>query len=191
MRRMKYFVAPWAMLLSCLAAGQAASAPEAKVSLQQKVAVAVARDLRLAADDPLSRLQILAPPGMSLPDSAELHVIWVRAGFARGTRLLRLGCAARSDCMAFHVLLRATPLQVRKPATAEALPATGTRQIVAPLAHSGDRMFLVEDRPGMRLQARVVCLQTGALGDLIRVRNLASHRVLLATIASKDEVRVE
>ncbi len=43
----------------------------------------------------------------------------------------------------------------------------------------------------MRLQARVVCLESGALGDAIRVRNLATHRVLLATVAGKDEVRVE
>ncbi len=43
----------------------------------------------------------------------------------------------------------------------------------------------------MRLQAKVVCLQSGALGDAIRVRNLATHRVLLATVTGKAEVRVE
>ena len=62
----------------------------------------------------------------------------------------------------------------------------GVKQVRVPLAHSGDHMLLVEERPGMRLQARVVCLESGALGDAIRVRNLATHRVLLATVAGKD-----
>ena len=43
----------------------------------------------------------------------------------------------------------------------------------------------------MRLKVMAVCLQSGGLGDQIRVRNLATQRVLLATVAGKNLVRVE
>ena len=59
------------------------------------------------------------------------------------------------------------------------------------LARSGDHVQLVEELAGLRLQVKVVCLQSGALGERIRVQNPATHRVLLATIAGKDLVRVE
>ena len=43
----------------------------------------------------------------------------------------------------------------------------------------------------MRLQVTAVCLQSGGLGDQIRVQNLATRRVLVATVAGKNLVRVE
>ncbi len=198
MGRTGYFTALWAMTLSCLAAGRPALAQSPTSSLQRKVAAAVARDLQFGGEQQDTHLQILAPAAMSVPAHAQLHVVSVRTGFSPGSWLVRMDCAARSDCLPFHVVLRSTGPEVRNPVgdplsaavQSRNLPA-GVKQVRVPLAHSGDRMLLVEERPGLRLQARVVCLESGALGDAIRVRNLATHRVLLATIASKDEVRVE
>jgi Chaperone for flagella basal body P-ring formation len=230
-----YFVAGLATVLSCFAAWRPALAQSPASSLQRKVAVAVARDLQFDSEGQASRLQILAPPAMSPPARADLHVVLVRAGFSPGSWLVRMACAARSDCLPFHVVLRSTSserlqsgcstggagLQAHVPeqqekslqplrsmtSVAEAgncggglkvglkARTTHTTGYTNPgtdlLARSGDRMLLVEERPGMRLQAKVVCLESGVLGDAIHVRNLATHRVLLATIAGKNEVRVE
>ena len=198
MGRTGYLVVLWLMALSCFAAWRPVLAQSPASSLQSKVAVAVARDLQFNSDQQGGQLQILAPPAMSLPAGAKLHVVSVRGGFSPGSWLVRMACTARSDCLPFHVMLRSTGPEVRNPvgdplsAAVQSRNLTaGVKQVRVPLAHSGDHMLLVEERPGLRLQARVVCLESGALGDAIRVRNLATHRVLLATIAGKDEVRVE
>lgn len=188
------------VVLSCCAAGPAwAQSPIS--SLQREVAAALARELRANVDEGASELRILAPPGMSLPAHAKLHVISVHPGFSPGSWLVRMDCSARIDCLPFHVVLHSAALDASELADAGRMrasagrPVPGStdswRQVSSPLARSGDHMLLVEERPGMRLQAKVVCLQSGALGDAIRVRNLATHRVLLATVTGKAEVRVE
>ncbi len=182
----------------CFAADQPALG-QSTASLPSKVAAAVARDLQFDGDDQASQIQILAPAGMSLSAHAQLHVVSVRAGYLPESWLVRMDCADRADCLPFHVVLRSPASAVRNragdgrwsPALQSWNSSAHVKQLHSPLARSGDRMRLVAERPGMRLQARVVCLESGALGDAIRVRNLATHRVLLATIASKDEVRVE
>lgn len=198
MGRTGHFVALLAIALSWFVIGSPATAQVETPSLQQKVAEAVARDLQLTVGDQASQMQILAPATMSLPERARLHVVSVRSGFSPESWLVRVDCTDRADCLPFHVILHSASPQARNRAgdqSSAAVPLRNSlvrvRQLRAPLARSGDYMFLVEQRPGMRLQARVVCLESGALGDAIRVRNLATHRVLLATIAGKNEVRVE
>jgi hypothetical protein len=193
-----HFIAMWAMILACLATGRPALAQEPGSPLQRKVAATIARDLQFGGANQSSQLKILAPAAMSLSARSELHVVWVRPGFSPGSWLVRMDCAARSDCLPFYVVLRAAEPGLRQaapdPLSTASQPrnsSAGVRQVNTPLAHSGDHMLLVEARPGMRLQARVVCLQSGGLGDAIRVRNLATHRVLLATVTGKDEMRVE
>ena len=75
----------------------------------------MARDLQFNSDEQASQLQILAPPAMSLPAGAKLHVVSVRAGFSPGSWLVRMDCTARSDCLPFHVMLRSTGPEVRNP----------------------------------------------------------------------------
>ncbi len=169
-------------------------------AVQQPAAAAVARALRIdATPEQIQRnLQLLgAPP--SLPAGASLHLVSVRKGFTAGTWLLRLDCSSRRDCLPFHAVL-STPAGG---AASQAGEWTSAVQALAPesprrsgpsavlLAHSGERVSLVEELAGMRLQVKVVCLQSGGLGDRIRVQNPATHRVLLATVAGKDLVRVE
>ena len=167
-------------------------------SLRDQVAAAVARDLRsgLTGETDGSNLQVLNP-SLSLPPSSHLHVASVRAGYSPGSWLLRLDCSSRRDCLPFHVLLRASATDLRGNLGAgltAKLPGKGgpgQMQPKSPVAHSGDHVLLVEERSGLRLKVMAVCLQSGGLGDEIRVRNLATHRVLLATVAGKDLVRVE
>lgn len=159
-------------------------------SLRDIVAAAVARDVpfAIAAVQDAANLQLL-DPSLSLPPDARLRVTSVRAGYSPGSWLLRLDCASRRDCLPFHVLLRAPAVDLNAQPTGKAPPnLPRTKSLVA---HSGDHALLVEERSGLRLKVPVVCLQSGGLGDQVRVRNLATQRILVATVAGKNLVRVE
>jgi hypothetical protein len=183
------------------AAERPALAPTGPSALHQKIAEAVARDVQVepSGESLASRLQALDGL-LSLPPAAELHVTSVHAGYSPGTWLLRIDCSWRSDCLPFHAILRSPTASLRGQSAA-ALPAQVANQpselpgkpkpLRSPLARSGDHVLLVEERSGMRLQVPAVCLQSGGLGDEIRVQNLATRRVLLATVAGKNLVRVQ
>jgi hypothetical protein len=165
--------------------------------LQQQAAEAVVRDMRLQSESSLveRNLEVLAP-FTALPAGAALHVVSARASFAAGTWMLRLDCASRRDCLPFHAVLRMPPgdrlvQPDGAPVTAKLLNITAGRPAIATaLARRGDQADLVEELPGLRLRAKVLCLESGGLGDRIRVENRATHRVLLATVAGQGLVRV-
>jgi Chaperone for flagella basal body P-ring formation len=168
--------------------------------VQRQAAAAVVRALHIDStpEQIEKQLQLLGSP-QSLPPGSSLRLVSVRPGFTPGTWLMRLDCSSRHDCLPFHALLRIDVGVQLSPSNSGASPAlskaggsqSNPGSSVAPLARSGDRVNLVEELAGMRLQVKAVCLQSGALGDRIRVQNLATHRVLLATIAGKNLVRVE
>jgi len=166
--------------------------------IQQQAAEAVVRDMRLDSESRLvgQNLQVLAP-FTSLPAGSALHVVSARPGFTAGTWMLRLDCASRHDCLPFHALLRMPEgdrllLPDGGPVTAKLPAIQRERQVIpAALARRGAQAELVEELPGVRLRAKVVCLESGGLGDRIRVQNRTTHRVLLATVAGPDLVKVE
>ncbi len=193
-------IALW-LLAIALAAGRCTLAQTQAPTVEQKAAAAVARGLHLDAglQQIEKDLQLLGAPA-SLPVGAGLHLISARPGFTPGTWLLRLDCVWRRDCLPFHALLRVSDIGVPVPPRLQPVSAWLTVVPKSPsqpgpsvvlLARSGDRVNLVEELSGMRLRVQAVCLQSGALGDRIRVQNLATHRILLATIAGQNLVRVE
>jgi len=171
--------------------------------LRQKIAAAVARDLQpgRVGESPEDNFQVLAPT-LAIPSGSELHVTSVRPGYSPGSWLLRMDCSSRRDCLPFHVVLRSPGANLLEGSvagpTGSALgqnqpnwPKAKPKQLRSPVARSGDHVLLVEERSGMRLKVTAVCLESGGLGDEIRVQNLATRRVLLATVAGKNLVRVE
>ena len=140
------------------------------------------------------KLQVLAP-FTALPAGATVHVVSARQGFGAGTWLLRLDCDSRRECLPFHAVLRTAqfdqpPSRLHQPAGFRGSPETrGVSR--TPLVRSGNAVELVEQLPGVRLRVHVVCLQSGGLGDRIRVENRETHRVISATVAGRDLVRVE
>jgi hypothetical protein len=173
--------------------------------LQQQAAEAIVRDLGLDSDSSMveQNLQVLAP-SRSLPPGAAIHVVSARPGFTAGTWMLRLDCDSRRDCLPFHAILRmpksapaeahlgevhlAARGEVRTPSF-EAVAAP--KPLSAMLAHRGDQVELVAELPGVRLQTTVVCLDSGSRGDQIRVQNRDTHRIMTATVAGQDLVKVE
>jgi len=196
------------VLLIMLGAGERLLAKEIplgeKISgsaLRQKVAAAVARDLQSGPAGETAAIELL-DPALSLPSSSELRVTSWRAGYSPGSWLLRINCFSRRDCLPFHVVLRSTNANLQDDLAARLTASTpGPNQASrlsakgGPLgpafAHNGDHVLLVEERSGMRLQVTAECLESGGLGDEIRVRNLATRRILSATVAGKGLVRVK
>jgi hypothetical protein len=187
-------------LLAISPASETALAQSATVAMQRQAAIAVARGLQIDTQPSQieQNLSLLGSPA-SLPLGSTLRLVSARAGFTPGTWWLRLDCSSRRDCLPFHAVLRTADIAVHSPPGREriSLGSTSAAKLhshttpASLLARSGDRVDLVEELSGMRLRVKAVCLQSGGLGDRIRVQNLATHRVLLATIASKDLVRVE
>jgi len=187
------------LVIGMAAARPALALPDAS-AVRRQAAAAVARGLGadVSPEQIEADLRLLGSP--SLPSGSTLHLVSAKAGFAPGSWLLRLDCSSRRDCLPFYAVLGPGDANVANPQDGKRSWA-GLRGTLrppgrpgpqtAPVARSGDRVSLVEELSGMRLQVRAVCLQSGGLGDRIRVQNLATHRVLLATIAGKDLVRVE
>jgi len=187
-------------MLACLAvavaAGQRLAAETKWPSLRWQLAAVVARDLQLSDEIRVlaGKLDVLNP-APSLPPDAQLRVTSMQSGPQPGTWWLRVDCTSRRDCLPFHVILRApqaSMAHLRTEPPGKPVPeAPRLGQGKAPLARAGDRVLLVEELPGMRLKVGAICLQSGGLGDAIKVRNLATHRVLMATITGKNEIRVQ
>jgi hypothetical protein len=167
--------------------------------IQQQTAAAVVRDLQIEGEssDLEPRLQVLAP-FTALPAGASIHVVSARAAFVRGSWLLRLDCDSRRDCLPFDAVLRLPEAAGRmlekknlgtRTVHAPQMPLSG-RQRVTPLARRGDRVELVEESGGVRMRTGAVCLDSGALGDRIRVQNRMTHRIVLATVAGENLARV-
>lgn len=191
------------LLLSCwfgMITAEAANASPPASAVERQVAIAIARDLHLDAAAIEAGLQVLAP-FKSLPVEAGLYVVSVRQQFAPDAWLLRLHCASAQYCLPFDAVLHssaitAARLDGRPPsqaivATLPPSPLQGKTSGAAPLNRSGEQVEMVEDLSGVRMRAKAVCLQSGALGDRIRVRNLSTGRVLLAIVAGQGLVRVE
>jgi hypothetical protein len=172
---------------------------DAPVPIPQRPALqAVASALHLDTSDLENSLQLLRSPFL-LPGNAHLRVVSIKAA-GGNSWFLRVECDSRRDCLPFYALLRSSVFN------ATVLPRSGSkpdRQLEAdikgltrqsrsaPIERSGDRVEVVEELSGMHFRTRAICLQSGSLGDLIRVRNLSTHRVVLATVAGDRVVRVE
>ena len=167
--------------------------------IQQQTAAAVVRDLGLdvQSGDIVRDLEVLAPFD-SLPEGAAIHVVSARSVFAPGSWLLRLDCQRRRDCLPFDAVLRLSQSAVRlvqsDSATGKLTPPHPPRlqtQKVTPLARQGSQVELVEEAAGLRMRTRAVCLDSGALGERIRVENRATHRIVMAIVAAPDVVKVQ
>ena len=147
---------------------------------------AVARALNLEASAVDGRLQILRSP---LPAGARVHLLSVeKAPGSRGL-LARMACDDRSQCLPFYALVSGTRLHSLAPPDS-ASPAAPIPTVKPPL-RAGDRVEILEELSGLRLRTAGVCLQPGSVGDRIRVRTLSTHRVLVATVAAPNLVKVE
>jgi len=171
-------------------------AQEPRGTLRDQVTQAIVRDLKVADTDGLrEHLQILRADTVTKLD---LRVTGVKASEPQGTWLLRIECVSRKACLPFYAVLEAGAETVALRHSAFSLaPQSKSREATehgpnggALQQRSGDHVEVVEEISGLHFKTKGVCLQGGSEGERIRVRNLSTHRVLLAVITGKDVVRV-
>lgn len=85
----------------------------------------------------------------------------------------RLECREAGQCLPFLAYVRASPGLTRTATGSPCRAATQARREIPrkPVLRAGDRATVVFARGRMRLTAVVTCLERGAEGDVIRVRN--------------------
>lgn len=166
---------------------------EAHFVTQRQVRAALLESLRgtdleaLAFDE--DDIAILAIPVKgSAPD---LQVLRVTADAKRGVIEARLRCL-RQECLPFCASVRpgAWPASANGQSMTIAMspqtqlrapPSKGQR----PLVSVGDAAQLFVVTPGIRITIPVICLQPGSVGQLIRLRAVATGTVLMGRVESK------
>lgn len=162
--------------------------------LRAQVATAVARDLSVSvpgSSAPVG-MQVLGAQ-VRVPEQASLRVAAVHAVPGANTWLLRMECGSRRECLPFEVALRGRNRDAAAGVGSGSTPSypVGDNRIGAPLVRAGQRVQLAEEVSGMYLSTAAVCLEAGSLGQRIRVRNVASRRIVLARVRAAGQVMVE
>jgi hypothetical protein len=106
-----------------------------------------------------------------------------------------LQCESPHDCVPFLVRARAraasprgpTTIAFRAPAPAPAAPLHPPKQL---LVRNGQSATLIWEQSGIRVVLQVICLDGGALGDLVRARTQNGGRVLRAEVAGEGMLRL-
>ena len=182
--------------LATLNAADVIPAVQPSLTMRQQVVAAVARDLRLDPGVVAQNLEMLTPV-QQVP--VPLRVRSVKRDFAPSTWLLRLDCNPESRCLPFAALLHATVLD---PSNWRDLPPARSsveldpaqhrfREPVAPVVRKGENVNVIEEFAQVKLTMKAVSIDSGEVGDSIRVRNASSHRVVKATVIGAGTARVQ
>ena len=186
--------AAWLVVGLCVSL-PAADIPHAAIppaGRRQQVVLAVARDLNLDPRLVEEKLQLLSLPH-ELP--SETRVVSAKRDLFRGGWLIRLDSRPSQSALPFDVVLNAPEIDLAASARPSVAVSAGTLdKAAAPhdaaVVHKGEKVELVEEFGPVKLVARAVCLDAGAVGDRVRVRNTSSHRIVTATVAGPKLVGV-
>lgn len=139
----------------------------------------VCRVLALDASDCSTGVEVLGRP-LARQTAISLRV--VRMSPSPFGEQIALSCS-KSECLPFVVLLHTSPVS---------LPRSQQRSVKGspqPLAvHPGDLADLVQHAEGIRLTRRVICIERGHVGDVIRVRELGGKQILRAAVVQSGQL---
>jgi hypothetical protein len=144
---------------------------------EENIRAAIVSELRKQGwpDDALPRELLISQPATD-DREAKLIVAAIKWDPHRHTLNFRLGCKNRESCASF--LVRAPmPDLVKNPRMAVA--------IKPPLAaHAGDPALMTMRSGSLVMRIPVICLQRGAVGDIIRARDRSSRKIFRASVVS-------
>ncbi|HWR36696.1 MAG TPA: flagella basal body P-ring formation protein FlgA [Clostridia bacterium] len=99
---------------------------------------------------------------------------------------VRLACEPRNACLPFYALVHDESLISNfQPTDAPARQ----RAAMKPLVKAGDKAMLRIDSAGLKISTEVICLQSGRLADVIRVRDVSRKHVFKAEVVSEGLLR--
>jgi len=126
------------------------------------------------------RIQLLATPDV---DSRFRGVAVSKASYdqALGRWQLQLECIPRIACVPSVAIVSSPD---------EKLFRSQRRVHPQLLVRAGERKQLIATAGPIRIQTEVVCLQSGGIGDRIRVREPRGRRLLVATVEHDGSLRV-
>ena len=133
----------------------------------------------------------LAEITASGPGAPRLEVVSVRPQNGN-TANVRLKCANTRLCLPFYVLIHwQDPDQVKDALLSGHLRTLSSAETLSReemLVKSGRTATLVLERENSRITMPVLCLQSGARGQSVRVRSKDSNKVYLATVIASGLV---
>jgi hypothetical protein len=110
-----------------------------------------------------------------------------------GTVWVRLMCRRAQDCLPFFILLHSSDqagIPSFSPAPDSEIRSAPSKRTHAPaLIRAGSRATLLLESGQSRIRTSVICLDSGERGSRIRVRNLATKRIIAAEIVDRGLVQ--
>jgi hypothetical protein len=165
--------------------------------IEPQAIMQVLKDSIAGREIDFSRAQIRVPAGFgaSVP-KPQLELLGLSRGFDRTTLIARLRCRERSACGRF--VAEITLPDSDKPVNSDSiiaghsLSAFRSRSPVASgpfLVRPGVTAWLVSENQGMRITQTVMPMAKARVGEVVRVSDPVTHRILLAQVAGERLLR--
>lgn len=146
--------------------------------------IARAVNSKLAAEN----VEMLGEPQALVPHP-ELQIESWRQNRPMAGIEFRMRCVKRSQCGVFLARVSLSPAQRREFASGKASPPIGgTRSAVTALARQGRPARMAWQGNGFRLSIPVMCMQSGGMGDRIRVRDRRGRSFFVARVIGPAEL---
>jgi hypothetical protein len=128
-----------------------------------------------------SQIEMLAGSGNAM-GNVSVRVVSI-SDRTDGTAKVKLRCQDNHECLPFYVLVHGVD---HMKVTNAAIPATAVLNTTPPpnVIRGGDRAFLILETPDSRMSFPVICLQSGAPGQKIRVTSSDRKRSYDAEIVA-------
>lgn len=129
----------------------------------------------------------LREPLMERP-STSFEVVDMRRNAANTETLAELRCIPDEFC---HRFLLQIPLPAPEKTGTLAVPTSENGANDNSLVHSGTTAMAILQTDGMKMSQPVICLESGRLGQSVRVLNPQTHRVFFADVIAPNLLAVE
>ena len=146
--------------------------------------IARAVNSKLAAEN----VEMLGEPQTLVPHP-ELQIESWRQNRPLAGIEFRMRCVKRSQCVSFLARVKLGPAELREFASRKELrPGSHSRSIAVALVRQGRPAKMAWQGNGFRLSIPVMCMQSGGIGDRIRVRDRRGRSFFVARVIGPAEL---
>ena len=170
-----------------------------RLELERAIAKALEKEGASAPESTGTNNLLLAAPVYVTQDDPGLQVLRIEFDALRRETRFCLWTSREPQILPFYVSVRgAITLSLKPPETLATRPTQfpvtagarkgGPPKRSDPLVREGRRALLVVDEGPVHISASVIPLGSGAMGEAVRVRNPDSQRIIVASVAGKDQL---